>query len=258
MTPAAEGPPCIVDPPDGAARPSMLSQPEPACLVIADITRLHQLPRRGRAGPRPGHPRRPRSTTVVGGLRPTFRLAKLEGDAAFAYVVTATVDGSPLQDIVERTYFAFRRRLRDIGQASTCECNACIRIPQAGPQGRRPPRQGRPPADRRPRGARRVGRHRRPPSAQERRRRGDRVRGLRAVHRRLRRGDGDRRPGRAGLRRAPRGIDVVGRGHARGSATSKRPGPEEQRSDAGLVVGKAMDSVRGYETSQRPAPIVWD
>ena len=32
-------------------------------------------------------------------------------------------------DTIERTYFAFRRRLRDIGLASTCDCNACIRIP---------------------------------------------------------------------------------------------------------------------------------
>ena len=32
-------------------------------------------------------------------------------------------------DTIERTYFAFRRRLRDIGQASVCDCNACIRMP---------------------------------------------------------------------------------------------------------------------------------
>ena len=32
-------------------------------------------------------------------------------------------------DTVERTYFAFRRRLRDIGQASVCDCNACTRMP---------------------------------------------------------------------------------------------------------------------------------
>ena len=40
-----------------------------------------------------------------------------------------TVDGSTLHGHVERCYFAFRRRLRDIGQASTCDCNACIRMP---------------------------------------------------------------------------------------------------------------------------------
>jgi hypothetical protein len=67
--------------------------------------------------------------TVVGRLRPTFRLAKLEGDAAFAYVVADTIDPSALQDAVEGTYLAFRRRIRDIKQASRCACDACIRMP---------------------------------------------------------------------------------------------------------------------------------
>ena len=63
--------------------------------------------------------------TVVKGLRPPFRLAKFEGDAAFVYAVTAKVDGSMLQDTIESAYFKFRRRLRDIKQASACECKAC-------------------------------------------------------------------------------------------------------------------------------------
>ncbi|WP_076858479.1 DUF2652 domain-containing protein [Bradyrhizobium mercantei] len=62
---------------------------------------------------------------VVKGLRPPFRLAKFEGDAAFVYS-TGTIDGSLLQDAIEGTYFKFRRRLRDIRQASTCECKACV------------------------------------------------------------------------------------------------------------------------------------
>ena len=62
---------------------------------------------------------------VVKGLRPPFRLAKFEGDAAFVYS-TATIDGSLLQDAIEGAYFKFRRRLRDIRQASTCECRACV------------------------------------------------------------------------------------------------------------------------------------
>ena len=67
---------------------------------------------------------------VVRALRPTFRLAKLEGDAAFAYVVTDAIDASILQDTIEHCYIAFRRRLRDIGQASQCDCNACTYIPR--------------------------------------------------------------------------------------------------------------------------------
>ena len=54
---------------------------------------------------------------------------KLEGDAAFVYVPAATVDGPGLRDVIERCYFVFQRRVRDILQASTCECNACARIP---------------------------------------------------------------------------------------------------------------------------------
>ena len=62
---------------------------------------------------------------VVKGLRPPFRLAKFEGDAAFVYS-TGTIDGSLLQDAIEGAYFKFRRRLRDVRQASTCECKACV------------------------------------------------------------------------------------------------------------------------------------
>ncbi len=63
--------------------------------------------------------------TVVEALRPPFRLAKFEGDAAFVYAVSEKVDGSLLQDTIEAAYFKFRRRMRDVKQASICECKAC-------------------------------------------------------------------------------------------------------------------------------------
>jgi uncharacterized protein YndB with AHSA1/START domain len=63
--------------------------------------------------------------TVVKRLRPPFRLAKFEGDAAFAYAMAEKVDGSLLQDAIEGAYFKFRRRLRGVRQASICECRAC-------------------------------------------------------------------------------------------------------------------------------------
>ena len=66
---------------------------------------------------------------VVTALRPNFRLAKLEGDAAFTYMIGETIDGSMLLDTIERCYFGFRRRRRDVRQATSCECNACARIP---------------------------------------------------------------------------------------------------------------------------------
>ena len=66
---------------------------------------------------------------VVTALMPNFRLAKLEGDAAFMFVTTEQIDGSMLLDTIERCYFGFRRRRRDVRQATSCECNACLRIP---------------------------------------------------------------------------------------------------------------------------------
>ncbi|MEX0853895.1 MAG: DUF2652 domain-containing protein [Bauldia sp.] len=65
---------------------------------------------------------------MVKGLRPPFRLAKFEGDAVFVYAVTEKIDGSLIQDAIESAYFGFRKRLRNIKQSTTCECNACRRM----------------------------------------------------------------------------------------------------------------------------------
>ena len=67
--------------------------------------------------------------TVVTALRPSFRLAKLEGDAAFTFALGERIDGSMLLDTIERCYFGFRRRRRDVRQATSCDCSACSRIP---------------------------------------------------------------------------------------------------------------------------------
>ncbi len=109
--------------------PLLAVAPENACLVIADISGYTSY----LAGVELDHAQdilADLTDTVVRSLRPHFRLAKLEGDAAFVYALTDEIDGSALQDTVERTYFAFRRRLRDIGQASQCDCNACTLMPR--------------------------------------------------------------------------------------------------------------------------------
>lgn len=67
--------------------------------------------------------------TIVGALSPTFHIAKLEGDAVFAYVPSESTEASMVLDTVEHTYFAFRDRLRDVVQATTCDCNACRLMP---------------------------------------------------------------------------------------------------------------------------------
>jgi uncharacterized protein YndB with AHSA1/START domain len=107
----------------------VLSQPEQANLLIADISGYTSY----LGGTELDHAQDILAdlvTTVVSALRPTFRLAKLEGDAAFAYALGDRVDGSQLLDAIERTYFTFRRRLRDISQATACECNACTLMPR--------------------------------------------------------------------------------------------------------------------------------
>jgi len=69
-------------------------------------------------------------SAVVTSLGPLFTLSKLEGDAAFTYFPTEELDGSMLLDTIENCYFGFRRRRRDVRQATSCDCNACSRIPE--------------------------------------------------------------------------------------------------------------------------------
>jgi nitrile hydratase alpha subunit len=107
----------------------MLAKPETACFVIADIAGYT----RYLTGVELDHAHdiiADLMDTVVRGLRPPFRLAKFEGDAAFFYAPAEKVDGSLVQDAVEAAYFAFRRRLRDIGQATSCACSACSTMQQ--------------------------------------------------------------------------------------------------------------------------------
>ena len=105
----------------------MLQKPESACFVIADISGYTGF----LAGVELEHAQdiiADVMDTMVRRLRPPFRLAKFEGDAAFFYAVADKVDGSVLQDAVEAAYFAFRKRLRNISQATSCACNACSRM----------------------------------------------------------------------------------------------------------------------------------
>ena len=106
----------------------MLKEAELGCLVIADISGYTNLI----VASEIEHAQdalRDLIQAVVGQLRPQFRLAKLEGDAAFAYSVTDQLDGQQLMDTLEGAYFVFRRRLDAIGRATTCDCNACLRLP---------------------------------------------------------------------------------------------------------------------------------
>lgn len=67
--------------------------------------------------------------TIIAGIEPPFEVSKLEGDAVFAYIGSTDVDAPTLFDTIESTYFAFRRRLRDVVHNTTCDCSACVLIP---------------------------------------------------------------------------------------------------------------------------------
>jgi len=67
--------------------------------------------------------------TIISCVEPPFEVSKLEGDAVFAHMPTAVIDAPMLFDTIEATYFAFRRRLRDVVNGTTCNCNACVLIP---------------------------------------------------------------------------------------------------------------------------------
>jgi hypothetical protein len=106
----------------------MPSTPQPTCFLIADISGYTGY----LADVELDHAQDILADligAVVTALRPNFRLAKLEGDAAFTYATVERIDGSMLLDTIERCYFGFRRRRRDVRQATSCACNACSRIP---------------------------------------------------------------------------------------------------------------------------------
>src|SRR3569832_38135 len=103
---------------------TMLPKPENACFLIVDISGYTSY----LAGVEHEHAQdiiADLMDTVVRCLRPPIKLAKFEGDAAFLYAPGDRFDGSLLQDAIESAYFTFRKRLRNISQATSCECKAC-------------------------------------------------------------------------------------------------------------------------------------
>ena len=107
----------------------MAATPETGFLVIADLTGYTEYLSRSELEHAPAIAG-DLLETIVGRLDPPFRLAKFEGDAAFLYVEDGRADGSLLLDAVEASYLAFRRRLRSIDQATSCDCNSCRLAPQ--------------------------------------------------------------------------------------------------------------------------------
>src|SRR3954454_7091385 len=68
--------------------------------------------------------------TIVEHLEPPFRLAKFEGDAAFVFIEDGAAEATLLRDVIDACYLAFRRRLRSIEKATSCDCSACRTAPR--------------------------------------------------------------------------------------------------------------------------------
>jgi len=107
----------------------MTASPETGFLVIADLTGYTAYLSRSELEHAPAIAG-DLLETIVGRLDPPFRLAKFEGDAAFLWVEDGRADASLLLDAVEASYLAFRRRLRSIDQATSCDCNSCRLAPR--------------------------------------------------------------------------------------------------------------------------------
>jgi len=68
--------------------------------------------------------------TIVETLTTALTIAKLEGDAVFAYAEDSKLpDGRPLLGLVDQTYLAFRDKAKDLFAHATCPCRACQAIP---------------------------------------------------------------------------------------------------------------------------------
>jgi len=67
---------------------------------------------------------------IVERFKPTLEIAKLEGDAVFAYVSKNKIPRDELLlELQESTYVAFRDRVEGIRRRTICQCNACKAIP---------------------------------------------------------------------------------------------------------------------------------
>jgi len=64
---------------------------------------------------------------IVGSLTPPFTLAKLEGDAVFAYAddTELTIRGEQVTACLQACYATFRDHLRRTEDGLTCSCDAC-------------------------------------------------------------------------------------------------------------------------------------
>ena len=67
---------------------------------------------------------------IIERFKPLLTIAKIEGDAIFAYVPETKIPrGEAILELIESTYVAFRVRRDAAHRRTTCTCNACRNIP---------------------------------------------------------------------------------------------------------------------------------
>jgi hypothetical protein len=67
---------------------------------------------------------------IVERIAPPFALAKLEGDAVFVFAAEGELSlrGQSVVDCLSACYEAYRARLNEARQLTTCTCDACITV----------------------------------------------------------------------------------------------------------------------------------
>jgi hypothetical protein len=67
---------------------------------------------------------------ILGKMGAALTIAKLEGDAVFAYVEESKLPaGRSLLEMIDQTYYAFRDQAETLHREATCPCKACQAIP---------------------------------------------------------------------------------------------------------------------------------
>jgi hypothetical protein len=67
---------------------------------------------------------------IVGKIKSLLTIAKLEGDAVFAYALESKVTrGETLLELIESTYAVFHDRITSSRRHTTCQCRACQNMP---------------------------------------------------------------------------------------------------------------------------------
>jgi class 3 adenylate cyclase len=68
--------------------------------------------------------------TIVEKFKTMLIISKLEGDAVFAYIPAEKLTrGETLLELIETTYLAFKDQVEATRRRTTCNCQACSRIP---------------------------------------------------------------------------------------------------------------------------------